>query len=411
MGTITVSNLGKAYKQYPNRWSRLAEWFIPFSKVRHRLKWVLQDINFTVKPGEAVGIIGINGAGKSTLLKMITGTTQPTTGSVHITGRVAAMLELGMGFHPDFTGRQNAIMAGQLLGYSIEKITQLMPEIEAFSEIGDYIDQPVRVYSSGMQMRLAFSVATAHRPDVLIVDEALSVGDAAFQHKSFERIREFRKAGTTLLIVSHDKHAIQNICNRAILINAGALAMQGKPEEVFDCYNAMLADHQGQAVIQSARPDGGLKTVSGTGEATIDEVAVLDSENNQLSVVAVGQAIKLNIAVSVHQDIERLVLGCAVKDRLGNIIFGNNTNNTGQVLTGLKMGDRYVYTIACLANLGVGKYSIQSSLVHNNSHIEKNYYMVSGAVLFEVINKDKVDFAGCSWNEMDFRINKENELS
>ena len=156
---------------------------------------MLQDINFSVNPGEAVGIIGINGAGKSTLLKMITGTTQPTTGSVHITGRVAALLELGMGFHPDFTGRQNAFMAGQLLGYSVEEIARLMPEIEAFAEIGDYIDQPVRVYSSGMQMRLAFSVATAIRPDVLIVDEALSVGDAYFQHKSFDRIRQFREAG------------------------------------------------------------------------------------------------------------------------------------------------------------------------------------------------------------------------
>ena len=158
MGTITVSNLGKAYKQYPNRWSRLLEWNTPGNSKRHQLKWVLQGINFTVNAGEAVGIIGINGAGKSTLLKLITGTTQPTTGSVHMTGRVAAMLELGMGFHQDFTGRQNAFMSGQLLGITSEEIARLMPEIEAFAEIGDYIDQPVRVYSSGMQMRLAFSV-------------------------------------------------------------------------------------------------------------------------------------------------------------------------------------------------------------------------------------------------------------
>jgi lipopolysaccharide transport system ATP-binding protein len=147
-------------------------------------------------------------------------------GSVSITGRVAALLELGMGFHPDFTGRQNAFMAGQLLGYSVEEIAQLMPEIEAFADIGDYIDQPVRVYSSGMQMRLAFSVATARRPDVLIVDEALSVGDAYFQHKSFDRIREFGKQGTTLLIVSHDKGAIQSICDRAILLNAGRVSLK-----------------------------------------------------------------------------------------------------------------------------------------------------------------------------------------
>ena len=153
MGSIRVDDLGKAYKQYPGRWSRLAEWVMPWAGPRHALHWVLRDISFHVEPGEAVGIIGINGAGKSTLLKMITGTTQPTTGSVQITGRVAALLELGMGFHPDFTGRQNVFMAGQLLGLSVEEIAALMPEIEAFAEIGEYIDQPVRVYSSGMQMR------------------------------------------------------------------------------------------------------------------------------------------------------------------------------------------------------------------------------------------------------------------
>jgi lipopolysaccharide transport system ATP-binding protein len=406
MGTITITNLGKAYKQYPNRWSRLVEWLVPFSKSRHQLKWVLQDLNFKVNAGEAIGIIGINGAGKSTLLKMITGTSQPTTGSVNITGRVAALLELGMGFHPDFTGRQNAVMAGQLLGMSVEEISKLMPEIEAFAEIGEYIDQPVRVYSSGMQMRVAFSVATARRPDVLIVDEALSVGDAYFQQKSFERIREFRKAGTTLLIVSHDKQAIQSICDHAILLNAGKLALHGKPETVFDYYNAMLADHQGQQVTQSILPNGKVKTVSGTGEVTIEEITVLDSENNKLNMVAVGQKIQINIVVSVHQDIDSLVLGCGIKDRLGIMIFGTNTYNTGQVLTGLKRGEQYVYTIACVANLGVGSHSIHASLVRNNSHVEKNYHWVDGAMVFEVFNKDKVDFVGCSWNEMNFNIKK-----
>jgi lipopolysaccharide transport system ATP-binding protein len=149
MGAIVVTGLGKAYKQYPTRWSRLAEWMMP-GRPRHKLKWVLRDVSFAVKSGEAVGLIGINGAGKSTLLKLITGTTQPTTGTVFMEGRVAALLELGMGFHPDFTGRQNVYMAGQLLGMTVEEITGLMPDIEAFAEIGDYMDQPVRVYSSGM---------------------------------------------------------------------------------------------------------------------------------------------------------------------------------------------------------------------------------------------------------------------
>jgi lipopolysaccharide transport system ATP-binding protein len=250
-----------------------------------------------VQPGEAVGIIGINGAGKSTLLKMVTGTTQPTTGSVRMEGRVAALLELGMGFHPDFTGRQNVYMAGQLLGYTQQELSQLMPVIEAFAEIGDYIDQPVRVYSSGMQMRLAFSVATATRPDVLIVDEALSVGDIYFQHKSFERIREFGRQGTTLLIVSHDKQAIQSICTRAILLNQGRLAMQGEPEAVMDYYNALLAEHQNQQVKQQENNAGKVQTISGTGEVVIDSVQLLDAQGLPTEVVCVGQSVTLQVAV------------------------------------------------------------------------------------------------------------------
>jgi lipopolysaccharide transport system ATP-binding protein len=164
MGTITVKNLSKSYRQYSSRWARLLEWVFPFTGVRHTEKSILRHINFDLAQGEALGIIGVNGAGKSTLLKLITGTIQPTDGMVSVTGRVAALLELGLGFHPDFTGRQNVYMAAQLLGCSSSEIDQLMPAIEAFAEIGDYIDEPVRVYSSGMQMRLAFSVATAQRP-------------------------------------------------------------------------------------------------------------------------------------------------------------------------------------------------------------------------------------------------------
>jgi len=397
MGTITVSNLGKAYKQYPTRWSRLAEWFIPFSKIRHSLKWVLQDINFTVKPGEAVGIIGINGAGKSTLLKMITGTTQPTTGSVHITGRVAAMLELGMGFHPDFTGRQNAIMAGQLLGYSKEEITQLMPEIEAFAEIGDYIDQPVRVYSSGMQMRLAFSVATAHRPDVLIVDEALSVGDASFQHKSFARIREYRKKGTTLLIVSHDKGAIMSICDHAILLNAGKLAMQGDPEAVMDYYNAMLAGHQDQEVKQEVIENGKVRTISGTGEVTLNDVTLMDAAGQQIEMVAVGQPVSLRVTTTCKTKIKELVVGYMIKDRLGQPIFGTNTHHHKRKLNNLQDNEKIEFNFDFQANLGPGTYSITIALHADETHLAKNYEWRDHALVFSMLNIDKEEFGGVAW--------------
>ena len=397
MGTVTVTNLGKAYKQYPTRWSRLAEWLIPFSKPRHSLKWVLQDINFSIRPGEAVGIIGINGAGKSTLLKMITGTTQPTTGGVHITGRVAAMLELGMGFHPDFTGRQNAFMAGQLLGYSVEEIARLMPEIEAFAEIGDYIDQPVRVYSSGMQMRLAFSVATANRPDVLIVDEALSVGDAYFQHKSFDRIREFRKQGTTLLIVSHDKGAIQSICDRAILLNAGKLAMEGEPEAVMDYYNAMLADNQNQTVKQETTVDGKIQTISGTGEAIVSDIALLDANGLRIEMVDVGQQVTLQVLVKTNCYVERLVLGYGIKDRLGQVIYGTNTDLKKQVIENVPADSNIRFDIVFPANLGPGTYSVQTALVSTDTHLVNNYEWRDLALVFNVINVNKAHFAGVAW--------------
>lgn len=397
MSTITVKNLGKAYKQYPTRLSRLVEWFVPFSKPKHQLKWVLQDINFTVKPGEAVGIIGINGAGKSTLLKMITGTTQPTTGSVNITGRVSALLELGMGFHPDFTGRQNAYMAGQLLGMTVEEITRLMPEIEAFAEIGDYMDQPVRVYSSGMQMRVAFSVATARRPDVLIVDEALSVGDAYFQHKSFDRIREFRKLGATLLIVSHDKNTIMAICDSAILLNAGKIAMHGEPEAVMDYYNALLADHQNQTVKQEVIEGGKVQTISGTGEAVVAEIALLNEEGNPIEMVDVGQPVILRVVVETKSFIEKLVLGYGIKDRLGQVIYGTNTDFKKRAINDVPAGSRVVYDIAFLANLGSGTYSIQTALASSDTHLVNNYEWRDFALVFNVININKPHFAGYAW--------------
>lgn len=404
MGTITVSRLGKAYKQYPTRWARLIEWISPCRTPRHQLRWVLKNIDFTVQSGEAIGIIGINGAGKSTLLKLITGTTQPTTGSVQITGRVAALLELGMGFHPDFTGRQNAYMAGQLLGMDSTTITRLMPEIEAFAEIGEYIELPVRVYSSGMQMRLAFSIATAVRPDILIVDEALSVGDAYFQHKSFDRIRQFQKQGTTLLIVSHDKQAITSICDRAVLLKAGELAMQGKPEAVLDYYNALLADHQNQTVEQRYLGDGRVQTTSGTGEASVEDIRLLNEAGNSIDVVDVGQLITLKIYVRVHVDIDRLILGYAIKDRLGQVIYGTNTDLKEKPLIGTKSGSRFIFDITFPANFGVGTYSVVTALTNSHTHIDKNYEWRDLAMVFNVVNLKKAHFDGLSWIDPEIRI-------
>lgn len=397
MGCIQVSNLGKAYKQYPGRWSRLAEWVTPVSSVRHQLKWVLKDINFNVEPGQSLGIIGINGAGKSTLLKLITGTAQSTTGRVSVTGRVAALLELGMGFHPDFTGRQNAIMAGQLLGMTAQEVTDRMPQIEAFAEIGEYIDSPVRVYSSGMQMRLAFSVATARRPDVLIVDEALSVGDAYFQHKSFDRIREFRKLGTTLLIVSHDKAAIQSICDRAILLDGGRLTKEGTPEEVMDYYNARLAERENTTIRQTVLEDGKVQTSSGTGEATVAEIALLDARGERCEVLDVGSPVTLQVKVLINDPLPRLVLGYMIKDRLGQVMYGTNTHIKSLPIEDVKSGELITYKFAFPLNLGPGSYSVATALVSSDNHLTNNYEWRDLALLFTVANITREHFAGCVW--------------
>jgi lipopolysaccharide transport system ATP-binding protein len=396
MGAITVTNLGKAYKQYPTRWSRLAEWMLP-GRPRHKLKWVLTDVSFQVSPGEAVGLIGINGAGKSTLLKLITGTTQPTTGSVWMQGSVAALLELGMGFHPDFTGRQNVYMAGQLLGLTVEEIHAYMPQIEDFAGIGDYMDQPVRVYSSGMQMRVAFSVATARRPDILIVDEALSVGDAYFQHKSFDRIRQFRKQGTTLLLVSHDKQAIQSVCDRAILLDGGRLAKEGKPEEIMDYYNAMIAERENQTVRLQGTEGGKVQTVSGTGEATVTDIALLDEAGQRIEVVDVGAPVTLEVRVSAKAPIPRMVLGYMIKDRLGQPMYGTNTHLKDLPLNEVAAGEEVVYRFAFPMNLGPGTYSVATAIVSTETHLVNNYEWRDLALVFTVMNMRRPHFEGSAW--------------
>lgn len=398
MGNINVNGLGKAFRQYSSRWSRLVEWVAPWAGSRHLDHWVLRNLNFSVQAGEAVALVGTNGTGKSTLLKLIAGTLKPTEGTIETNGRTAALLELGMGFHPDFTGRQNAIMAGQLMGLSTEHIEILLPEIEAFAEIGEYMDQPLRVYSSGMQVRLAFSVATAIRPDILIVDEALAVGDAYFQHKSFQRITEFKTLGTTLLLVSHDKNAIQSVCDRVILIGNGSLLAEGEPEPIMDLYNALTADPDGQTVKQALMADGRTQTISGTGEAEVIEIKVLDQETRQrLTVVSVGQRVTLSIIVRAHQNLQRVICGFAIKNRLGQVIFGTNTQLTGHPGETLSAQAERQYQFSFPMNLAPGQYSLTTALSSSDTHLENNYEWRDLAACFEVVNTNYPVFDGQVW--------------
>lgn len=384
MGSISVRGLGKAYRQYPTRWSRLAEWLLPLRKPRHHLKWVLQDLNFEISPGESVGIMGVNGAGKSTLLKIITGTTHATTGKVGINGRVAALLELGMGFHPDFTGRQNAVMGGQLLGYSLTEINELMPHIEAFAEIGEYMDEPVRKYSSGMQVRLAFAVATASRPDVLIVDEALSVGDVRFQAKCYQRVASFTREGTTLLLVSHSADDVVKHCGRAILIKGGRIEMDGSSRDVTNRYLDELfgkkistsqavdplaqrddaepiAMGDGSADVFSERPGYRKEEYRwGHGGAEILDYRIAAAGEPYPSRIDSGCVTDFYVKVLFHEALESVVAGFLIKSIEGLFLYGTNSflaGGAGQRMSA-QPGEIKVFKFSMPLRFNAGDYLI-----------------------------------------------------
>lgn len=393
---LDVEDLGKVYRSYSAEWRRVLHWLgLPMHSVSEH--WALRHVSFKIERGEAVGIVGQNGAGKSTLLKLVTGTARANEGRVAATGRVSAILELGMGFNPDLSGRENCRHAAGLMGHAESDIVRMLPEIEAFAEIGDYFDQPVRTYSSGMQMRVAFGVATAVRPDILIVDEALAVGDTYFQHKSFDRIRQFREQGTTLLIVSHDRSAVQQLCGRAILLDQGRLIKDGGVEEVMDYYNALIAERENQTVTVTRLEDGRAQTVSGTGEASVETVGLYDERGEPVEFVNVGQSVELRIRVRVHQAVPRLVLGYMIRDRLGQAIYGTNTHYSRQALESVLAGAIVDYVIRFPMNIGAGTYSISTALVSTETHLENNYEWRDLALLFTVANLDKPFFVGTAW--------------
>jgi lipopolysaccharide transport system ATP-binding protein len=410
-GELHVQNLGKSYRQWGSEWRRVASWFLPFIAPREE-HWVLKDVSFSIGPGEAVGIVGQNGAGKSTLLKLITGTTSPTQGQVQVRGRVAAILELGMGFSPDLTGRQNAYHSAGLMGYSQAEIERAMPEIEAFAEVGEYFDQPVRTYSSGMQMRVAFSVATAFKPDLLIVDEALSVGDSYFQHKSFDRMRQFRDEGVSIMLVTHSMGDVRTLCDRAILLDKGCVLKDGQPDEVVDYYNALIAEKENAKlnVEQRREKNGWLLTKSGTGEARVKKLQLLDAASgDELAVAQVGQALELRLEASIHADIPNLVLGYMVRDKQGHVIWGTNTWHTRQIQKDVKSGETVVFRLPFTCTLGPGSYSVSPALVSSDTHLTDNYEWVDNLLVFDVINMNQEYFIGSNWLDAQFSIFRQQE--
>ena len=238
---IQCENITKKYALYSRKVDRLLEAMRPGGRSYHKDFYALQGITFSMHKGECVGIVGKNGSGKSTLLKILTGVLTPTEGSVHVQGRVSALLELGAGFNPEYTGYENIYLNGSIMGYSREEMQRKLPEIIEFADIGDFINQPVKIYSSGMFVRLAFAVAISVDPEILIIDEALAVGDVFFQLKCYKKIEDFKKQGKTILFVSHDQSSIIKYCDRAILLDKGRMVCDGAPKEVFQDVEGLKA--------------------------------------------------------------------------------------------------------------------------------------------------------------------------
>lgn len=388
MTRIEVIKVGKAYKYYTSKWLRLVEKLGPRSVEYHTKKWVLKNISFTVQTGESVGIVGLNGAGKSTLLKLLTGTTKPTTGHIIIQGSVASLLELGVGFHPDFSGRQNVYMSWVMMGYSQEVITNLIPDIEKFADIGDYIDQPVRIYSSGMQMRLAFAVATAARPDILIVDEALSVGDSSFQAKCFTRISGFKKKGTTLLLVSHSAGDIVTHCDRAIFLKDGAIALDGVARDVTNRYLDELFSKQSDTAQNNA-PVKTLVKLSlshcndlfasrygyraeeyrwGKGGAKIIDFNIQSGGEHYPAAIDSNSEINFCINVLFEQDFDSVVPGMLIKNLEGLFLYGTNSFlcSQDQKNIAVKAGEIRVFAFSFFMNLNRGDYLLSCGISAGN---------------------------------------------
>jgi lipopolysaccharide transport system ATP-binding protein len=403
---LTVDSVNKRYPTYRSNLQRFANWFgASFSPVVEF--WASRDISFQVRQGEAVALIGQNGAGKSTLLKMVTGTVRPTSGNIRVSGRISAILELGLGFNPEFTGRQNVYQAGGLMGFSRQELDSLIPAIEAFAEIGEFFDQPVRVYSSGMQARLAFALATAKRPDILIVDEVLSVGDSYFQHKSFDRIRQFKEEGTAILLVTHSLGDVRALCDRVILLDKGAVLKDGPPDEVVDYYNAMVADREnrGEMTIEQKRDaNGWLHTRSGTFDTIVRSVELLDTASSMaVSTAVVGQKLTLRVDLEVQNPVPKIVLGIMLRDRTGHVVWGTNTSHTNQTLVDQDAGQHIRFDTEFDCNLGPGSFSFTTAITGSDTNLDGNYDWQDNVLVFDVVNTSLPFFVGS--NAIPARIN------
>ncbi len=315
---IEIQHIGKCYPIYGNPALRVGKLLGLPCKPRREL-WALQDVSFDVMHGESVGIIGKNGAGKSTLLKLITSISRPTTGRISLDGSISSILELGVGFHPDFTGRNNVYLNCALHGYTREETDALLPGIIQFSELDEYIDLPVRMYSTGMALRLAFAVSTEVDPDILIVDEALAVGDEHFRNKCLDRMNDYKKRGKTILFVSHDLATVRNFCSRVALIDQGKLLACGKPEEVLDHYLEMVHQDKKAPVAEKTEAPRW-----GSGEVRIEKALMRNISGEEGYLFDTFEAVDLELHYRVDETVDGAVFGCLIYRGDGTYVHGSN---------------------------------------------------------------------------------------
>lgn len=379
---VAANNLTKKFKLFRRSRDRVLELF-GLGK-RHRDFNALSDISFELNQGEAIGIIGENGSGKSTLLKLIAGILIPDKGQIERNGKITGLLELGTGFNPELSGRANIYLNGVYLGLSKRELTNLEKEIIAFAELEEFIDEPLKNYSSGMTMRLGFAIAIHARPACFIIDEALSVGDARFQQKCYAKLREFRAAGGCLLFVSHDLNAIKLLCDRALLLSHGKNKFLGDPEEAVNRFNELLA----------SRGLSGQNTDAGYGSAAIyfSSVQILDATGKPTAGVVSGQPMSIQFAWKCNKPVSNVTFGVMLRDGYGQDIYGTNGALLHQQIdvNGPGLG-RFEFAEM---NLGKGNYSINLAAHTGATHLEQCFHWWDNAASFEILENPAERFSG-----------------
>ena len=328
---VLVQNVSKLYRLYRRPADRLRE-LLPRARARHTDFWALRDIGFEVENGETLGLVGPNGCGKSTLLQIVCGILQPTSGRVVTRGRIAALLELGAGFNPEFTGRENVYLNGEIMGLSRGEIDKAMPSIESFAEIGEFIGRPVKEYSSGMYVRLAFSTAIHVDPEILIVDEALAVGDAVFANRCVRKFQELRERKITVLFVSHDLGLVKQLSDRAILLLNGRIAAQGAPNDVINRYIGLVLAKEESKSKKDDRIHASFR--HGDGSSEILSVQILNARGEPATAVTGGEPITVRVRSRFHQAKSDPMVGILIRTRIGMDVYGTNTR-----LERVRLGD------------------------------------------------------------------------